>query len=541
MAKSDKILIIDDDPKMRELLKECLAPLGYDVTPATSGRQALELIEKEQFSVVLLDLMLPDIEGMKVFRNLREQRPETEVIVLTGYASLESAIEALRIGAYDYVTKPFDASVVQSATRRAVEKHRFRLRLAALNRATQAMIATLDPDEVLRLAMAEARTMLGAEATAILLRDPASDELRLVASAGTSAAGTSAALPIGTRVPADAGIVGWMMQNTRAALVDDVQNDPRCADDPACALAGPDTHTLLGVPLMYRGVVTGVIEAANKAGASFDDHDRELLGTLAGSTAVAIENARLYQAERELRKLVEQSQRQLVQTEKLTATGRLAASLAHEINNPLQAIHNSLQLMLSFQLEAAEQKEYLQIADEEIERLMNLVASILEFARPPQREMRAANLNDVAERVLALAGKYLQHRRVAIKRALSTDLPPIVVAPDELEQVFINLVLNAVDAMPDGGTLRVASWQAEDGRLAVAFSDTGHGIAPEDLKRVFEPFFSTREDGTGLGLTVSHNVVERHGGEIAVESSVGQGTTFTVWLPGRGSKYVESG
>ncbi|MBN1977495.1 MAG: response regulator [Anaerolineae bacterium] len=529
MAKSDRILIIDDDPKMRELLNECLAPLGYDVTPATSGRQALELIEKEQFNVVLLDLMLPDIEGMKVFRELREQRPETEVIVLTGYASLESAIEALRIGAYDYVTKPFDASVVQSATRRAVEKHRFRLRLAALNRATQAMIATLDPDEVLRLAMAEARTMLGAEATAILLRDPASDELRLVASAGASAA-----LPIGTRVPADAGIVGWIVQNARPALIDDVQSDPRCAANPACALAGPDTHTLLGVPLTYRGAVIGVIEAVNKAGAGFDEHDRELLGTLAGSTAVAIENARLYQAERELRKLVEQSQRQLVQTEKLTATGRLAASLAHEINNPLQAIHNSLQLMLSFQLEAAEQKEYLQIADEEIERLMHLVASILEFARPPQREMRAANLNDVAERVLALAGKYLQHRRVAIKRALSTDLPPIVVAPDELEQVFINLVLNAVDAMPDGGTLRVASWQAEDGRLAVAFSDTGHGIAPEDLKRVFEPFFSTREDGTGLGLTVSHNVVERHGGEITVESALGQGTTFTVWLPGRG-------
>jgi signal transduction histidine kinase len=106
------------------------------------------------------------------------------------------------------------------------------------------------------------------------------------------------------------------------------------------------------------------------------------------------------------------------------------------------------------------------------------------------------------------------------------------VAPDELEQVFINLVLNAVDAMPEGGTLHVESWQGEDGRLAVAFSDTGHGIAPEDLKRVFEPFFSTREDGTGLGLTVSHNVVERHGGEIAVESALDKGTTFTVWLPG---------
>jgi signal transduction histidine kinase len=356
--------------------------------------------------------------------------------------------------------------------------------------------------------------------------DPASDELRLAASAGASAA-----LPIGIRVPADEGIIGWVVQNTQPATVSDVQNDPRCSDDKACTLTGPDTRSLLAVPLTYRGTIIGAIAAVNKIGGGFDAHDQELLNSLSGSTAIAIENARLYQAERELRMLVEQSQMQLVQTEKLAATGRLAASLAHEINNPLQAIHNSLQLMLSFQLETQEQHEYLQIADEEIERLMNLVSSILEFARPPQREMRATNLNDVVERVLALAGKYLQHRRVAVKRAFAPDLPSVVVAPDELEQVFINLVLNAVDAMPEGGTLRVASWQSEDDRLAVAFSDTGHGIAPDDIERVFEPFFSTREDGTGLGLTVSHNVIERHGGEIVVESTLDQGTTFTVWLP----------
>jgi signal transduction histidine kinase/DNA-binding response OmpR family regulator len=525
MTSPDRVLIIDDDPRMRELLIECLTPLGCDVTLASSGQQTLELIKAEQFRVALLDLRLPDLSGIEVLRRIREQQPEIEVIVLTGYASLETAIEALRMGAYDYVTKPFDARTVQATVRRAVEKHRFRLRLTALNRATQAMIATLDPDKVLRLAMAEARTMLDAEATAILLLDKASDRLRLVA-----AAGATSAQPIGTRTPADAGIAGWVVQNVHPALVREAQDDSRF-DDRIDALAGPDTHSLIAVPLKYRETVIGTIEAVNKAGGDFDEHDRELLSTLAGSTAIAIENARLYQAERELRKLVEQSQLQLVQTEKLAATGRLAASLAHEINNPLQAIHNSLQLMLSFQLEADEQREYLQIADEEIERLMGLVAGILEFARPPQRELRTTNLNDIVERVLTLAGKYLQHRRVAVRRELSPDLPSIMVAPDELGQVFINLVLNAVDAMPEGGALHISSRLAEDGRLAVAFSDTGHGIPAELLDHVFEPFFSTREDGTGLGLTVSNNVVKRHGGEITIESTVGEGTTFTVWLP----------
>jgi signal transduction histidine kinase len=526
MVDTDEILIIDDDPKMRELLGECLAPLGYEVSHATSGQQALELAEERQFTVALLDLMLPDADGIEIFGHIREQQPQMQVIVLTGYASLETAIEALRIGAYDYVTKPFDASVIQSSVRRAVEKHRFSLRLDALSRATHSMIATLDPDKVLKLAMAEARTMLDAQITAIFLLNPGSNELHLAAIGGASD------IAIGTRLRAGDGIGGWVAQNIQPASVSDAPNDPRY-DAQVDGLAGSDTRSLLAVPLAYRKTVIGVIEAANKAsGGEFDEHDRQLLNTLAGSTAIAIENARLYQAERELRMLVEQSQLQLVQTEKLAATGRLAASLAHEINNPLQAIHNSLQLMLSFQLEADEQQEYLQIAGEEIERLMNLVASVLDFARPPQREMRATNLNDVVNRVLALASKYLQHRRVIVKRELAEDLRAIVVAPDELAQVFINLVLNAVDAMPEGGTLRVASWHADDGRLAVTFSDSGHGIPPENLPHVFEPFFSTREDGTGLGLTVSHSVVERHGGEITVESKVGEGTTFTVWMAG---------
>lgn len=523
MVNQARILIVDDDPKMRELLYECLAPLGYDVEPSHSGQHALELFEAGPFTVAILDLMLPDLSGVEMLRRIRERWPETEIIVLTGYASLETAIEALRSGAYDYVTKPFDAHTIQATVRRAVEKYRFRGRLAALNRATQAMIATLDPDEVLALAMAEARTMLEAEATAIFLLDSAG-ELRLAA-----AADVASGMAIDSRVPPGVGIAGWAAQNAQPALVGEAQRDPRF-DERTDALAGPDTRALLAVPLKYRGAVVGVIEAANKAG-GFDEHDRELLSTLAGSTAIAMENARLYQAERELRKLVEQSQVQLVQTEKLAATGRLAASLAHEINNPLQAIHNSLQLMLSFPLEAAEQREYLQIAEEEIERLMGLVTSILEFARPPQQERRTTNLNEIVERVLALAGKYLQHRRVVVGRDLAADLPPALAAPDELEQVFINLVLNAVDAMPEGGALRVTSRRAADGRLAVAFSDTGHGISPELLDRIFEPFFSTREGGTGLGLTVSYNIVQRHGGEITVQSAIGEGTTFTVWLP----------
>jgi len=397
--------------------------------------------------------------------------------------------------------------------------------LAALHKTGQAIASTLDLDQVLALAMAEARAILDAEAASVLLYDAADNELVFAASAGSGAEVLG-----GARMPATAGIAGWALQKAQPILVRDAQNDAHfygCIDD----LTGMTTRSLLAVPLACKGKTIGVIEAVNRSGRAFDEHDLDLLSTLAGSAAIAIENARLYEAEREQRKLVEQSRAQLVQSEKLAATGRLAASLAHEINNPLQAIHNSLHLMLTFPLEPDEQREYLQMANEEVRRLIDMVTRILEFARRPQREIKPTHPNDVIEKVLALANKYLQHRHVVLRRDLSPNLPPVLAAPDELGQVFLNLVLNAVDAMPGGGTLHVASRLTEDGCLAMSFSDTGLGILPEHIDHIFEPFFSTKEGGTGLGLSVSYNTIKRHGGDITLQSTAGEGTTFTVWLP----------
>jgi two-component system NtrC family sensor kinase len=263
----------------------------------------------------------------------------------------------------------------------------------------------------------------------------------------------------------------------------------------------------------------------------FIPSDIQVLRLFATQAAIAIENAHLFETEREQHRQVEQSRDQLVRSEKLAATGRLAASLAHEINNPLQIIHNSLQLMLNLPFGPDKQQEYLQMANDEVERLVGIVSRMLDFARPSGHKRQPTDVNDVVERSLALTGKYLQHNQIVLERALAPELPPVVVAPDELGQVFLNLVLNAVDAMPHGGNLYVSSRLDGRGRLAVTFADNGRGIPSEDLDRIFEPFFSTKEGGSGLGLSISHEVIEQHGGEITVESVTGQGTAFTVQLP----------
>ncbi|MEE8391073.1 MAG: GAF domain-containing protein [Anaerolineae bacterium] len=424
-----------------------------------------------------------------------------------------------------------NVQLYEQAQRRAWE-------LAALNETGRILASSLDLNEVLAQAMVEAMAMLGTESVSVLLYDPTSDELVF-----TIAADPGSEAIVGARMPATAGIAGWVLRERRPVMVRDTRSDPRHYERIA-ALANMDVHSLLAVPLEYKESVIGVIEAVNKIDKPFDEHDLDLLIALANSAAGAIENARLFEAEREQRKLVEQSQAQLIHAEKMAALGRLAASIAHEINNPLQAVQGYVALA-GEKVDGVEGWEqlarYLDIANTEIDRISNIVAHMREFYRPEQAGFYATDLHAVLEDVLELCGKQLQHSKIAIEREWESDLPTVWASADQLKQVFLNLALNAIDAMPKGGTLRIctafenpvfsASEATKTGFLRVELSDTGEGIPPEMLPRLFEPFVTTKEKGTGLGLSISYGIIQAHGGEITVTSRVNVGSTFTVLLP----------
>jgi two-component system NtrC family sensor kinase len=291
------------------------------------------------------------------------------------------------------------------------------------------------------------------------------------------------------------------------------------------------TRSVLCVPIVVKGKAIGAIEAINKINGPFTNDDLETLSFLAASVGVAVENARLYGELAESKRELERSQEQLIQTEKLAATGRLVASMAHEINNPLQAIHNCLHLVINRPLTDEKKARYLQMAQEEVERLTAIVTRTLEFYRPSKGMMTPTQVNDVVESVLALAGKKLQHSKVKVQRKLATDLPPIQAVTDQITQVFLNLVINAAEAMAQsGGELTIAT-KREYNWIRVSFSDTGPGISPENADKIFEPFYTTKATGTGLGLAISYGIIERHGGQLTVDSQPGQGATFTVELP----------
>ena len=226
-----------------------------------------------------------------------------------------------------------------------------------------------------------------------------------------------------------------------------------------------------------------------------------------------------------------QMEQMLARAERLAAVGRFAAGLAHEINNPLQAIRSNLELVMDFDLEPDERERYLRVVRQEIEDLVQITRRALSFARPVDDTRYPVKIASLVKRTLALVEGQLQRAHVQVTTDFPAELPPVFVMPDQVVQVLLNLTINAIEAMPDGGHLHVKACVDGD-MLALALTNDGPPIPPEVVEHIFDPFFTTKPAGTGLGLSISYSIVQRHGGTISVENLSGdEGVTFSVTLP----------
>jgi two-component system NtrC family sensor kinase len=234
----------------------------------------------------------------------------------------------------------------------------------------------------------------------------------------------------------------------------------------------------------------------------------------------------------EMERALRRTQEQLLQSEKLAAMGRLTSQIAHELNNPLYGIMNTLELLKTEVAPNSKRRKVLEMALSETIRLSDLLRKMLSFSRPDQEEKQNVDLNTVLDEILLLHEKQLQENDIKIKISLAETLPPIMASKNQLRQVFLNLLANARDAMPDGGDLIVKT-DSDKSNVIIEIGDTGIGIKEEHLKRVFDSFFTTKDSvkGVGLGLSVCYGFIKDHGGDIQVRSEVGKGTTFTITLP----------
>jgi len=281
--------------------------------------------------------------------------------------------------------------------------------------------------------------------------------------------------------------------------------------------------------LKQKGILTGFLMTINKEGAEFVEEDIRLLSVIANNFSVAMDNAQLYRNLHTQMQKLKDTQEQLVQAAKLAAIGELAANIAHEINNPLTSILGYAELMREEEDIESIMRD-LEIIESESLRARDIVRQLLEFSKKWPLKISKVDINRLLKEVIDLISLNLRDSEINIVDDFS-HIPQISADASQLKQVFLNLINNAIQSMPNGGTLSIRTAKI-DNSVMIEVSDTGTGIPDNVAQKIFEPFFTTKKDrGTGLGLPISYRIIKKHGGKIEVKKRVDKGTTFRVILP----------
>jgi len=656
----EEILIIDDSKQICAMLAEYVLPeLGYASAIANTGRQGLARLRQRLPDLILLDLQLPDISGLDLLRLIAQEGYDVPVILMTAHGSEAIAVEAFRLGARNYLIKPFSETEAQAVIDQALRERRLSREKEQLTRNLRQRVqeltvlysigksvsSLLDLEELLVRIVEAGVYITRAEEGFLLLRDQNANELYLRAAKNV---GEQRAQKM--RMPIDDSLAGQVIRTGKP-----VRLDKMGAGAQLKVITGFLVRAILQVPLMVGNQVIGVLAVDNQQSErTFSENDQYLLSALADYAAIAIENARLYQQvkqseeryrdlfanandliftlDRQLKiqsinkvgpvvtgyaeadllgrplrdlsfddawpqvervfgdllngrtlqpfelqlkrrdeevavvevsaRLVRDSARtdaihciardlterrrleeQLIKAEKLSAIGQLVAGVAHEVNNPLTSISGYTQLILRDTSLPADVRSDLQNINTQAERAARIVQNLLVFAREHKPQRLLVDVNEVLRSTLTLRAYQLRVDNITVVTDFDPALPYTIADPHQLQQVFLNLINNAHQAMTERGgngtlTLRTSAVRrATDGgdderRVLVAVSDTGVGIPARNLNRIFDPFYTTKPvgQGTGLGLSICFGIIQEHGGRIWAESEPDVGTTLYVEL-----------
>ncbi len=525
MKEQVKILVADDEPGIRDMLSYELCSRGYKVVTAANGEEALEKAAKEKFNLVISDVKMSRLGGLELLEAVKKTDPCIEVIMSTGYGTIEMAVTAMKKGAYDFVRKPLDLDEMFAVIEKALEKSELKSLLEAY-KAGKNIFSSVKLDELLPAMAGLSTRLLKADDASIMLM-AADGRLSVAAVAGLAGdkRGESR-LALGERV------AGKVARDGGPVIIDGpLDKDPRFSNIGSLR----DIRSAIVFPLMMEGRLLGVLNANRTASeAPFTASDLRHAAVFCGQIAQAVHNATLYRELDDRMREVQQMQEQLVQSEKLAAVGKLAAGVAHEINNPLAGIMGFAELMLQSKELSAAQREDVRSILEQSRRCRRIVQNLLQFSRRTTEKTETVDLGALLEASLQLTKYDLVRSNIEIKKLIPEDLPAVRGDLAQLEQVCLNLISNARQAMEGkkDGFLKISA-SSEAGRVVIRFEDNGCGIPPENLGKVFDPFFTTKPvgHGTGLGLSVAYGIIQQQRGTLKVESRAGAGTTFIITLP----------
>jgi PAS domain S-box-containing protein len=510
MPSVAKILIADDEPRMCESLRLLLSNQGFDIVTTTSGREAMTLISREGFDLALLDIVMPDATGHQIMDHIKNASPETIVIAVTGHASLDSALGALRRGAYDYLRKPFEYEELLQTVHNALGQKRLKTEKAMvdsrleLSEERYRYLVQNSPDIIYMLDREEKFTFVS-DAVERLLGYRSQD---LVGMHYTS-------IVFGE----DREKAKWYFNERRTGTRAANGVELRLLINPESERSRNAEAPFLTVELKS----TGMYDKAS------GDKTKRLLGT----HGVARDISRRKRLEARLQ-----------QAQKMETIGTLAGGIAHNFNNLLMAIQGYASLMLLNTDPSHPHYDKLKSIEQYIQSGADLTKQLLGFARGGKYDVKPIDINDLVARTVKMFGG--TKKEIAIHENYRKDLRPVDADQGQIEQVLLNLLVNAWQAMPGGGELfletrnvdmdpdAVRPYNLSPGiYVKISVTDTGIGMDEKTQRRIFEPFFTTKEmgRGTGLGLASAYGIIKNHNGIIDVVSRKGEGSTFTIYLP----------
>jgi len=705
---NEKIIIVDDEKRMCDSLTKLLSDDGYQVKAFQNSPEAAAAIRSEKIDLVITDIKMPHMDGLEMLQAVKNVDEDIPVVLMTGYASLDSAVEAVSQGAYDYLLKPVEFAHLELIVNRALEKRRSDLarsqlleelklsnlilhrrisELNALYEAGKSIGSAANLKDLLRQIVALASSVTEAQVGSIMLLDERAQYLTIEA-----AIGLDKQIIDQTRLAIGESIAGYVAETREPLVIEDVEHDERFK---RINQEKYGAASLLCAPMIIKNKVIGVINMANKQeGESFTDNDLRLLATFASQAAVAVDDANQFEKNR--RRLIEfeilhevsaelpslqsihdfrrilvdklkrvfqidysiwfnwdsdnkmllpdsatgktiipstdsggidlrrikrenisltsidlkklnlkdipilsafiaeqlsknknfptprqaymaipimrygeptyifylgansekpyskddislarlvisqaallfERERSLLNATRLLTMGNMISEISHDLRKPLTSIKGSLQI-LKQRWPEIEKSDFHKLAEDEVYRMNELVRELVDFSNPNRYETEKLDLRQIVTRASELVAPDMRKYGIEFKAEFEDADWEVIVNKNQILEVLLNLFINAIEAMPDGGALSVYGLvkkpeHKKTNHLALQIRDTGVGIKKQNLSKIFDRYYTSKESGTGLGLAVAERIISAHSGMIRVESTEGKGTTFTLYLP----------
>jgi PAS domain S-box-containing protein len=501
-----KILLIDDEESIRRLLSISLGHKGYQVITAEDGEKGIELFRRERPVIVLTDIKMPDIDGLEVLRQVKELDPEAQVIVITGHGDMESAIEALKLEASDFLNKPIRDEALMIAIKRAQEALWMRQKLkeytsnleVKVKDATEELREVYDFQKNLIESSIDAIIGIDREGTILIFNDSAE---RLIGYSSEEVIGHKHITQIYHPSQVAREIKKQMYDPDRGAVgrVEDLEVEVLCKD-------GDRVPIRLSATLLYK--------------------DGEEIGSVG-----------FFQDLRKIKLL----QKELIERERLSAVGQTVAGMAHYIKNILNGLEGGI-YMVNTGMKKDKQPMLAKgwgIVQNNVAKISDLVMDMLTYSREREPELESCSPNDIAQDVFDLMDEKAKKSRVTLVKDFDPSIDICFLDPAGLHRCLLNLVTNAIDACvfdgnkEKGWSVIIKTQKGED-EIRFDVTDNGMGMTKEIQEKIFERFFTTKgSKGSGFGLVVTQKTIQEHGGRVSFESTPGKGTTFSLHLPYR--------